>query len=250
MKLTKTFQWIMTAVVSATMVSCYPGSSPYPYPHPDGRQDDPRLHDGASYKQSLEAAIMGAEQIVVEEHSATSDFHGIEGITKTPTYRYAKRVLTLEQKARLLANVRAMHPSTRTLFTRCTFVPHHTISFSSAGQTTSRIKICYQCGDVKWNGSSATEPANILSALTPTIQAVGMQTSRDWKRLAQDKFEKESNPGRDQPDGIPIAKKVPGKPGFVYNPFTGKEVEVAGIPPRTKVRDPNDTDVTHIFRVP
>lgn len=46
------------------------------------------------------------------------------------------------------------------------------------------------------------------------------------------------------------ASKIPGKPGYVFNPFTQNQVDVRGIPSGTLVRDPNDSDPTHKFRVP
>ena len=46
-----------------------------------------------------------------------------------------------------------------------------------------------------------------------------------------------------------VAVPVPGKPGFVFNPFTNAPVDVRGIPPGTLVRDPNDVP-DHHFRVP
>lgn len=46
------------------------------------------------------------------------------------------------------------------------------------------------------------------------------------------------------------AMPIPGKPGFVYNPWTNRSVDVRGIPSGTLIRDPNDGDPTHKFRVP
>jgi len=48
----------------------------------------------------------------------------------------------------------------------------------------------------------------------------------------------------------PTAKPVPGRPGFVFNPYTQNMVDVEGIPSRTKVRDPQDDDESHTFYVP
>lgn len=52
------------------------------------------------------------------------------------------------------------------------------------------------------------------------------------------------------PKPYPYAAKVPGKPGFVFNPYTKNQVDVRGIPSGTLVRDPYDDDQTHKFRVP
>ena len=48
----------------------------------------------------------------------------------------------------------------------------------------------------------------------------------------------------------PTASSVPGKPGFVLNPYTGNQVDARGVPSRSLIRDPNDPDATHKFRVP
>ncbi len=53
-------------------------------------------------------------------------------------------------------------------------------------------------------------------------------------------------PKQDYREGIPI----PGKPGFVFNPFTNRPVDVRAIPPGTLVRDPEDPNPDHKFRVP
>jgi len=49
----------------------------------------------------------------------------------------------------------------------------------------------------------------------------------------------------------PTAKKIPGKAGFVFNPFTYDPVDVRGIPGGSLVVDPNDPNKNeHKFRVP
>ena len=48
----------------------------------------------------------------------------------------------------------------------------------------------------------------------------------------------------------PVAKPVPGKPGFVFNPFTDKIVDVRGLPPGQLTRDPTDPNPDHKFRIP
>lgn len=48
----------------------------------------------------------------------------------------------------------------------------------------------------------------------------------------------------------PTAMGVPGRPGYVFNPFTGNVVDVRGLKAGLLVRDPQDKDLTHSFRVP
>lgn len=47
-----------------------------------------------------------------------------------------------------------------------------------------------------------------------------------------------------------VATPIPGKPGYVFNPWTLKPVDVRGIPSGSKIRDPKDGDPNHIFLVP
>ncbi|MGJ8678026.1 MAG: hypothetical protein ACSHX0_10955 [Akkermansiaceae bacterium] len=48
----------------------------------------------------------------------------------------------------------------------------------------------------------------------------------------------------------PTATAVPGKPGYVFNPYTHNIVDVKSIASGKLVRDPEDADTTHKFRVP
>ncbi|BDS05433.1 hypothetical protein NT6N_04730 [Oceaniferula spumae] len=48
----------------------------------------------------------------------------------------------------------------------------------------------------------------------------------------------------------PTAAEVPGKKGFVFNPYTHNIVDVKGIASGQLVKDPEDDDPTHKFRVP
>jgi hypothetical protein len=52
------------------------------------------------------------------------------------------------------------------------------------------------------------------------------------------------------PVGPPTAKVVPRRSGFVFNPFTGNIVDVRGLSEGLLVRDPQDPDRSHTFRVP
>ena len=49
---------------------------------------------------------------------------------------------------------------------------------------------------------------------------------------------------------IPVASRVAGRPGFVFNPYNQNMVEVNGMISGIKVRDPQDPDPSHIFVVP
>ena len=54
-----------------------------------------------------------------------------------------------------------------------------------------------------------------------------------------------------EPEGPLVAKPVPDKPGFVISPFSGKWIDVSGIPPGTLVADPHfPAEEKKHFRVP
>ncbi|MGJ8673213.1 hypothetical protein [Rubritalea sp.] len=48
----------------------------------------------------------------------------------------------------------------------------------------------------------------------------------------------------------PIAEPVPGRAGYVINPFTGNIVDVRGLSAGILVRDPQDPEKANSFRVP
>ena len=50
------------------------------------------------------------------------------------------------------------------------------------------------------------------------------------------------------PVRYPYATKVPGKQGFVFNPYTKNQVDVRHVPQGALVLDPNDGDKTRKFR--
>ena len=69
---------------------------------------------------------------------------------------------------------------------------------------------------------------------------------------AEDPAPDPQNPASEPPprQDYRVAVPIPGKEGFVFNPFTNDPVDVRAIPSGTLVRDPNDPDPDHKFRVP
>lgn len=81
------------------------------------------------------------------------------------------------------------------------------------------------------------------------------QLDEERARLERERQEREAQannaltPPSTKPK-YPTAAAVPGKPGFVFNPYTHNIVDVKGIASGKLVRDPEDNDPTHKFRVP
>lgn len=224
---------------------------------PVGQQNNP-IPGGGAFKQALERSIARADKIVIEEHSDKSDFAGtLSDSSSAPRYVYGTHQMSAAEKDALLNDVRRLNPQLRTDYSNCVMKPHYTIDFYEQGWLSSKLKVSYDCQNVSWNGSNATVPANILSAVAPAIQRAGFTNSKNWKAAAASRYtppESNSNSSTGtkptKPKGPPTAKKIPGKKGHVYNPFNQNEVDVEGIPSGTKVRDPHDPNADHIFRVP
>lgn len=83
-----------------------------------------------------------------------------------------------------------------------------------------------------------------------------LRNARDDAREQGETPDPSTGPGSENTESPPpaldyrVAEKIPGKDGFVFNPFTNSMVDVRGIPPGTLVRDPNDENPDHFFRVP
>ena len=58
-------------------------------------------------------------------------------------------------------------------------------------------------------------------------------------------------PPRQEASSIPVARKVPGRDGFVFSPYNNKMIDVKGFPKGMKVLDPHfDPSEKKYFRVP
>ena len=268
-KLIKTLAPLLTIAVAINLASCI--APPY-YPPGAPVQGN---SNGNLFKADLERAIINSDRIVVLQHSHASDFSSfISNPSKAPYYSYGSRILSSSAKSSFLNRVRNLSAYNRAGSSTNQFTPHHTIKFYTAGHLKSTMSVCFGCSNVKWNGSRHTPSQDILRAISPTIANAGFSTNRDWDGLARIEYNSggrtpgstpQPRPPVTRPTApslpdpvapappkptVPTAKKVPGKPGMVFNPFTNNEVDVNGIPGGTKVRDPHDKNKKHIFKVP
>ena len=86
----------------------------------------------------------------------------------------------------------------------------------------------------------------VFGAATVVVPFLGtMQMSPDFPTENQWEEGQALAPGE-----FPVAKPVPGKPGFCFSPFNGNVIDVQGIPPGTLVQDPTVPGQQQIFRVP
>jgi len=229
--------------------------------------------DAAKFNKEFALAVTEADVVVVREHSHSSDLNSsLVARNKISEYTYIKKELNFNERMTFVKEVNALKGRARNITTDCLFVPHHSVELYKNGNLSSVMEICYNCGEIKWNGSKLKASGDMFDAVTPLLKRSGMKVHRDWHSKAEDKFvsgQLEVNEGssavdsnqntaesrQDRPPvivgGIPTAKWILNQEGKkVTNPFTGGSVDVEGIPAGTKVRDPNDKNEAHIFRVP
>ena len=61
----------------------------------------------------------------------------------------------------------------------------------------------------------------------------------------------QTKPTTNRKKNYPVARPIPGKAGFIFNPYTNTAVDVRGLPSGALVNDPRDPDkAIHKFRIP
>ena len=149
--------------------------------------------EGKHYLEALVAAIDSAERIVVTEHSSEydgDDEKAREALRAEPVF-YATKELSQAQRAAFRATIAKLDPAIPDAFAACIFEPHHTVTFFNANQQPSEMLICFECGDVRWEGTSSTAPESLIGGLGRLISSVGLPTHRDWRALAEKRSKNE-----------------------------------------------------------
>jgi len=142
---------------------------------------------GRDYITDLTDTIRHADRIVVTEHSSPLDFMTPES-TEFPQKDeivYGTRELTSSQKAHFLRVIEKLDPTTKDAFAACVPVVHHSIHFFAHEKLLSTMDVCFECGDVAWQGSKATPPWSLQSGLAVVVKDIGFQPERDWAALAR-----------------------------------------------------------------
>ncbi|MES2316663.1 MAG: hypothetical protein V4631_04145 [Pseudomonadota bacterium] len=150
---------------------------------------EPDNGEGRLYIAELADAIRKADRIVVTEHAY--EYDGVDPyIDGKPEpkahdiFVYSSKELTSSERASFMQKVSNLAPKTESAFAACIFEPRHTVTFYQAGKQTSALRICFHCGDIKWDGSRNTQPSSLLPALGKLIASIGMKEERDWRALA------------------------------------------------------------------
>lgn len=176
---------ILALLFALFIVACTKPSATIPE-EPDTRPDS---GEGRQYISDLAAAIRTADRIIVTEHSNVNDVLDEEKQPHLPeNYEpvvYASHELTQDQRSAFLLAVVRLAQRTQDAFTACIFEPHHTIAFYRAGKQTSAMVICFQCGEVQWDGTAKVMPWSLVPGLRKLVSGIGMHEKRDWYALVR-----------------------------------------------------------------
>jgi hypothetical protein len=124
-------------------------------------------------------------------------------------------------------------------------VTHHSDKPSDATTTTTTTS-----SDVTAPGRPVPPPSPTPTRRrVATEQVASSSASPSPQATRKQSVEANAKPSSAAPVEFPTAKPVPGKPGYVFDPFNpnGGYIDVSGYPPGSKVRDPA---TQRIFVVP
>ncbi len=229
--------------------------------------------EGSKFNRELSQAIKSADKITIVEHSFWEDFKGSDidvDVRTAPNYTYRSKTLTAADRTQFAAEIDKLSGAKKKYnHEGCMFAPHYTINFYKNGKKTSSAEVSHRCEDFQWKSDSElTQSKDLFKALNTTIKRAGFNPSTNWKKKASHRYKtdqkkkleleldlelerkkKQEKEVESKPNIIPLGKPVPGRPGFLFNPYTQNQVDVEGIPSGLKVRDPQDPK-GRVFRVP
>lgn len=149
----------------------------------------PDSGEGRLYINALVDTIQKSDRIVVTEHSNVDDVLDELTQPQRPTdYQpiiYTTHELNLHERTNFLAAIKNMAAKTQDAEPACIFEPHHTITFYRENKQLSAVRVCFQCGQVEWNGSTKMRPWSLVPTLKTLIAGLGMKVERDWRALAK-----------------------------------------------------------------
>jgi len=169
---------------------CTP-SAPVPPPaaaseDPLAIEDKPPNAEGQPMLDDLARVARDADRIVVVEHSSPYDTSNSSNSATPPAERrYREAVLIGTRKQPFLATLEGIDPYVSDWATACVFEPHHRFEFYKGKKRTHTLEVCFQCGELQWNGTRNPVPQAFYSGLHPFIESLGMQPERDWQALAR-----------------------------------------------------------------
>lgn len=136
------------------------------------------------YAGDLIAAIGDADRITVTQHSYRHDAHEAEEAANYRGIIYAKKELSPSERAHFTSVLRALPTGTPDAVPGCIFNPHHSFHFYKAGKLASTMQVCFECAQVKWDGTNKEVITALHGGLREYVAAIGMQPEADWHALA------------------------------------------------------------------
>lgn len=140
--------------------------------------------EGRAFLQTLAEAVEASDRIVAVEHSYLYD-GGDANYEKLPEQVYATVVLTRSQQQSLASALQGTNPRFSEWVAACIFEPHHRLEFYRGGKRVHTLEVCFECGDLAWDGHQGQVPADIYATLEAFVRGIGLQPSRDWRALAR-----------------------------------------------------------------
>ncbi|MEO7495254.1 MAG: hypothetical protein ABIT83_13330 [Massilia sp.] len=183
---------LILSLLAALAIAACSRESVHPEPaqqHQAQMDQSPDSGEGALYIEALASAVQKSDRIVITEHSIGYDVLDEKTQPQLPVgyvpIIYAEHALTNSERSTFLVMIRATAPKPEAAEPACIFEPHHTISFYSGKVKTSTMQICYQCGQVEWDGTNKQRPWALISTLKWLAASAGMKADRDWIALAK-----------------------------------------------------------------
>ena len=144
--------------------------------------------DGRRYLNDLTTLIQRSEQIVFTEHSSGFDAFDEKNETSLVPDEivYRTRELSPAQKKMFLRTMQNLDPKDQDAFPACVPEIHHTVRFYAGRKLISTMGICFECGQVDWDGTKARVPPQMLySGLASVVNHIGLESERNWAALAR-----------------------------------------------------------------
>lgn len=139
---------------------------------------------GTPFAQAFAGMIVRSDRVVISEQS--DPFDGTAGSkAPKPVAVYDERELSKGQKDMLLEAILSMEPAAHGAPSVALFKARHTIRFYQEGKLLSAMDLCFECGQIRWQGGlAAPYPDAMLPTLKKVLRNVGLTTDRDWDQHA------------------------------------------------------------------
>lgn len=136
------------------------------------------------FVESLRDSLAQAGSVVLVEHSDRLDRR-----RESDTYRekiYRRAVLTESQVQSLRRMLSKVELDSHEWGTACVASPHHRLEIDRSGKRQT-LEVCFECAQASWSGAEGAEvPEDFFRVFGQFVESVGMETTRDWFRLAKD----------------------------------------------------------------